>query len=1294
MNVVRLPENLASRNDLVNLNRGLSEGTTRLDWSSVREAPSFAVAVLLKGLDLSDDADALGLETIPENLSEGVLDVLESNGGSGSGSSRGSKKRRSAPAPEVWEAKREERTREEPRATEETDDDPGEERGPSRDRVLVPPSDSELRAELERTVIADLLGPAGGPQEEVAERRVFERYLVGMLAPKRMRLAPEEFDELAVGGEGGSEDGTVDASALQASTMFPSSLGLSFSVSGEAETFRVTARWGRYRRTSSETLEGRDGRPLRVWKREPVEGISEPVPLAEGDLAHWVVSDDQPEVVVRSVVRRHSDDWIVTLFLVNGQSEPERNRDEAWIFQPELVVESPNGAAIFRQSLQLRDRSRMNPAIYDEERTMSMVYRHHVGFAGGHNVSVHAEVDPEDPRRALCLRTRVVPSYDVPQTTPPTSTDIPALEGLVLDMKELAEAPSSELPAKLAALPDAYEAWISARREGIRDPAEDLADHAEAAEEALENCSRALGRIREGISLLSRDEVAAEAFRFANRAMRLQRTRSTYAEDVRRGRKPDLASVDVPKNRTWRPFQLAFILLNLPGITELDHPERSDESSAVADLLWFPTGGGKTEAYLGLTAYTMGLRRLQGTVAGLSGQSGVAVLMRYTLRLLTLQQFQRASALICACEAIRREAVEQGDARWGAEPFRIGLWVGQRATPNKTVDSAEAVKKDHGAFGGTSAGTPVQLLSCPWCGKTIDKGKNIKVETYPQRAGRTLTYCGDPLGSCLFSEKRSPGEGIPIVVVDEEIYRRLPSLLIATVDKFAQMPWNGATQMLFGRVTARCERHGFRSPEIEDADSHPSKGAVPPARSIEQAPLRPPDLIIQDELHLISGPLGTLVGLYETAVDRLCSWQVDGRRVRPKVVASTATIRRAPDQVHSLFLRNVEVFPPQGTDVRDDFFSRQRLPGKGYPGRRYLGICAPGKRLKAALIRVYVAHLAAAQQLYEKYGKDADPWMTLVGYFNSMRELGGMRRLVDDDVRLRLQSTDARGLAKRGAPKIEELTSRKSSADIPRVLDRLETGFDPEQEKQRRAGKNKDRVLSLDVLLATNMISVGVDVQRLGLMVVAGQPKTTAEYIQATSRVGRSAPGLVCTVYNWARARDLSHYERFEHYHATFYQYVEALSVTPFAARALDRGLTALLVSLVRLADEEFNENSRAEALDRNCKVVKEAVEAIVRRAEEVHGSKEAGKEVRAMLERRLDEWRARAEHLAGGGRLGYRDKRDGVTKGVLRPPGLGEWDAFTCLNSLRDVEPTVGLILSDHGLDDEAPMGAGGAQK
>lgn len=1284
---VKLPVDLNDCRDPAQLNESLKAGAVELDWSRVRDAPAKVLEPLLDGLDLSGDADALGLETIPEELEDAVVEALEA------GAPR--KARPPAPSagnsPEAWEAEREP-----------VDDAPGgdepavvgatEEAGgkDADEPLLVPPSRHQMRDELEHMIAADLLGPAGGPEEEVAERRVSERYVTGMLAPRRQRIhPPEEFDELAVGGGGTAEDGIPDASAPQNSTAFPSSFGMTFSVAGDAESIHMTARWGRYRRAPSASLKSKDGNAARVWKREAVEAVSGPVPLSEGAFAEWVVTEEQPEIVVRGTVRRHEEHWIVSLFLVNGQSEPKVRRDEAWIFQPELSVEAPDGAPIFRQRPRLRDPGRTDRVAYEEESAMAMVYRHHVGFAVGHNTSVHADTDLADPRRAVRIRTSFIPSYDVPKTTPPTRDDIPALADLVLDMKELSETPTAELSAKLAALPDAYRSWIEDERLRLSDPGEDLAEHAEAAEKALDNCARTLERIRAGISLLSRYEKAAEAFRFANRAMWLQRTRSIFAEETRRGGKPDMADIDMPKNRTWYPFQLAFILLNLPGLSDPRHPGRSDDSSAVADLLWFPTGGGKTEAYLGLSAYTMGLRRLQGTVAGRSGDSGIAVLMRYTLRLLTLQQFQRASALVCACESIRREAIEGGDTRWGAEPFRIGLWVGQRATPNTTKDSDEAVKKDHGSFGG-SGGTPAQLLGCPWCGAEIDKGKHIKVETYPQGTGRTLTYCGDPLGRCLFSERKSPGEGIPVIVVDEEIYRRLPSLLISTVDKFAQMPWNGATQMLFGQVNGRCERHGFRSPEIEDSDSHPKKGAVRAAKTTRQTPLRPPDLIIQDELHLISGPLGTLVGLYETAVDRLCSWEVDGKRVRPKVVASTATIRRAPDQVHSLFMRDVEIFPPQGTDVRDNFFSRQREPGEEYPGRRYLGICAPGKRLKAALIRVYVAHLAAAQKLYDKYGKAADPWMTLVGYFNSIRELGGMLRLVDDDVRLRLQSTADRGLANRKSPSVEELTSRRSSGDIPGILNRLETGFDPARKSKDRA---RPAAFPLDVLLATNMISVGVDVSRLGSMVVAGQPKTTAEYIQATSRVGRSAPGLVCTIFNWARARDLSHYERFEHYHATFYQHVEALSVTPFAARALDRGLTALLVALVRLSDDEYNENSRAEALDRNHALVRSAVEDIVHRASEVNGDKEAGVEVRRMLERRLDEWRTRADNLAGGARLGYKKKNDGVTRELLHVPSLGEWDNFTCLNSLRDVEPTVSLILSDSGLDDEAPARTQGAK-
>ncbi|KKL99746.1 hypothetical protein LCGC14_1811330, partial [marine sediment metagenome] len=540
-------------------------------------------------------------------------------------------------------------------------------------------------------------------------------------------------------------------------------------------------------------------------------------------------------------------------------------------------------------------------------------------------------------------------------------------------------------------------------------------------------------------------------------------------------------------------------------------------------------------------------------------------------------------------------------------------------------------------------------------------------------------YCGDDLGRCPFSEKQSNGEGIPASVVDEEIYRRLPSLLIATADKFAQMPWRGETQMLFGRVNGYCTRHGYRSPEIRDSDSHPKRRQLPPAKTISVGRLRPPDLIIQDELHLISGPLGTLVGLYETAIEQLSSWEVDGKTVRPKVIASTATIRHAGSQINSLYLRRVNIFPPSGIDIEDNFFSRQREPSEENPGRLYLGVCAPGIRTKMVIIRVYVAYMAAAQQLFEKYGKAVDPYMTLVGYFNAMRELGGTRRTVEDSVRSRLRRMPERGLSRRfiNPFNVEEMTSRKSASDIPRILDRLEIQFEPGEE---RGGKGQNR--PLDVLLATNMISVGVDVNRLGLMVVAGQPKTTSEYIQATSRVGRHHPGIVCIVYNWARPRDLSHYERFEHYHATLYQNVEALSVTPFSPRARDRGLTGVFVSLIRLLREEFNKNTDASGITREHPIIQTAIEAISQRASLVEGSSEVGIEVRKELEERLDEWLSKAQQVSsGGGQLGYRKERGTVTN--LLEAAMGkQWTNFTCLNSLRDVEPNVGLVLDNFGMD------------
>jgi hypothetical protein len=757
--------------------------------------------------------------------------------------------------------------------------------------------------------------------------------------------------------------------------------------------------------------------------------------------------------------------------------------------------------------------------------------------------------------------------------------------------------------------------------------------------------------------------------------MALQRIHSIHAQAARRKERDPASSLDdldIPKNRSWRPFQLAFFLLNLAPLTDLDHPARVHPAEAVCDLLWFPTGGGKTEAYLGLSAYAMALRRLQGVVAGRDGQHGVAVLMRYTLRVLTLQQFQRAAALLCACEVLRRAEEEGGDGALGKEPFRIGLWVGRRTTPNSIADAQNAVKTALGdMFAPGGSGTPAQLTNCPWCGSEIKPGQHIKIDPFENGHARVLTFCGDPLGGCEFTGKRSPGEGLPVVVVDEEIYRRLPALLIATVDKFAQLPWNGMTQALFGRVTGRCERHGYRTPDVKDTDSHPTgRNGLPAATTVDRdVELRPPDLIIQDELHLISGPLGTMVGLYETAIDELCTWEAAGVRVRPKVVASTATVRRAPEQVRALFLRDVEVFPPPGLDASDSFFAREVDATPERPGRLYIGVCAPGRRLKVALIRTYVALMAGAQQLFERNGAAADPWMTLVGYFNAMQELAGMRRLVEDDIRTRLMKSDQRGLVRRNLQGgLKELTSRANAADIPRILDDLERRFDPKIKRQ----------FALDVLLATSMISVGVDVQRLGLMVVGGQPKTTSEYIQATSRVGRSAsgPGLVTTVLNWARPRDLSHYERFEHYHATFYKQVEALSVTPFSPRALDRGLSALLVALARLTDEELNSNEAARKATAMRPEIRDAIDRIAERASEVSQSSEVGDQVRAALKARVDYWLSRAKPDGKGTVLSYQQRRDDTSIGLLENAGVGEWGLFTCLNSLRDVEPSVGLIL------------------
>lgn len=1137
-----------------------------------------------------------------------------------------------------------------------------------------------LRDEFHKLVVRQLLGPYDGAEEELPGQ-VRYRYLVGRLAPRRATdskervtiesvTEPTQYGDAEAGQD--SEDGQVEAPITSSDSLMPSSIGLSFAVTNAVTQIKVTAKWGYYRPDKSDTEVTPTGRPKSVWKRRPVEA-SHLFSLQEGDLPSWQPEpEEQGAVEVRGRCRRRDGSWSVTLFLINNQVEPMEKKDLAWIFQPSLTVTEPEFEPIFVQRPTHENISKLQR----EDAAMRMLYRNEIEFAAGHGVAVHATVSKTMPHRATRLETRIIPTYEVERMDPPRPEDVPAMATAVFDMKLLGETAMGDFASQLTPLLTAYQEWIDAQAKRVANPKDDLKPYLDRARENLDECRTALTRMEAGIALLDSQPQAAQAFQFANQAMHQQRIHSIYARSVRQGGTPSFADIDKPEARSWRPFQLAFVLLNIAAFVDPTHTDREE----LVDLLWFPTGGGKTEAYLGVAAFAMGIRRLQREAYPL-GYEGVTVLMRYTLRLLTLQQFQRATTLMAACEIMRRA----DPATWGDEPFRIGLWVGQSSTPNRTEDAAAVVKSalthdyraDYsGSVGGS--GTPYQLTTCPWCGQPISLN-DITVDTFAAGRGRTLQYCSDQMGDCEFSKKKSPQEGIPIVVVDEEIYRRLPTLLIATVDKFAQMPWKGETQMLFGRVTGVCDRHGYLSPDMPDqCQLHRASGKLPATKRRAVPNLRPPDLIIQDELHLINGPLGTMVGLYETAVDALCHWETsEGKRVAPKILASTATIRRAKEQINAVFARDVSIFPPPALDADDNFFSKKTTSTDEAPGRLYVGICAPGTTRTGTLIAIYTAYMAAAQIMYAEYASAADPWMTTVGYFNALRELGSMRRAVEDSVKSRLERREDAGKRYINFSNVEELTSRKSAEDIPKILDRLENRFERDENGRYPEGK-----IPLDVVLATNMISVGVDVDRLGLMIAAGQPKATAEYIQATSRVGRKYPGVVGTVYSWTRPRDLSHYERFEHYHATFYRQVEALSVTPFAARALDRGLSGVLTALIRLLDTTFNHNHGAGDFVKTHPVVQQAQALLTERARQVTNDEDDVTYVGKSIQSRLDKWSKETQQESA--RLGYRMKKDGETIGILKDPIEDSHAIFTVLNSMRDVEATAGLILRDKAVQTE----------
>ena len=621
---------------------------------------------------------------------------------------------------------------------------------------------SHVRRLLELAVTDDLLGPANGPHEQIVDMGVRDRYLVGKLAPRESAKGgieglegplaadkAESSDNLRVhsgrheagaefAGTSGRVDATDDATdeidAASNQSLVPSSFGMTFCVDGGLGKLEVEARWGRYQRDyeteifktrrNRETGADEQGAKAKVWQRIPCGGPIT-LPLTEGPIAPMAPDRENPEVRIQGAIRSvtANGDRLVTLFLVNTQTEPDENRDAAWVFQPELIVCAADGAAIFRRRVALT-----STADDPERDGLEMIYREQVEFAVGHGIAVHAVASAENPGHAVEIRTVVMPRYEVPVTETPGSRpgDRDAMRGLVdaghLDMTALAEMDRVKLADILAILTNDYQSWIATQAARI---GSEMAGYDAPARAALARCERILERLEEGVAVLTDplDGKALAAFRFANRAMASQRIHSLYALSRRRGEDRPLAEFDIPRNRSWRPFQLAFILLSIPSLANPLHQDRTDPMDALADLLWFPTGGGKTEAYLGVAAFAMAVRRLQGDLGGYDGSRGLTVIMRYTLRLLTLQQFQRGATLLCAMEVLRREASAAGDTSLGAHPFTIGLWVGNRVTPGTTADSHTAINDfnnpDRFDAGGAS---PAQLTSCPWCGTQINPG--------------------------------------------------------------------------------------------------------------------------------------------------------------------------------------------------------------------------------------------------------------------------------------------------------------------------------------------------------------------------------------------------------------------------------------------------------------------------------------------------------------------------------------------------------------------------------------------
>ena len=1134
---------------------------------------------------------------------------------------------------------------------------------------------SDVRDFYESFVERTLLGPGAGPDGEPDHEEILHQgfspsklYATGMLYPRKSLDVTEgvgqdenaeepssgneqadgdDVEVESVGGDMPDLEGPDEFVAGRANEYMPSAMGASFILPCRTG-ISVNVSFGLYKKVS---LKGEDGQISNRYKRTP---LSDLIVWSEAEIMSLsgekrTDSKDikglpgglkaKVHVFVRSMGLdevNSSGDRLVTMTLLNESkitAKSGKAKDEECFYQCRLVI-TPVGLEGFSP---YPDRN-----IVGDEDELGLLYRNNRAFAVGHGCAVAWEQSGEFASK---ITTEYLPRHELDPLDPNPVPDCNDLSMEVFGSEE--KNVGISLCNKLL---NRYEEWISGLP--LISAGLDRRYHA-AAKKNHELCLAALKRMREGVALLEAERYW-KAFSLANRAMLEQQRHYLLSSEFSRDwtanpltgqfvlNKLDKdgyeAALKAKKLGFWRPFQLAFILMNIRGIVD----PASDDRSKV-DLIWFPTGGGKTEAYLGLTAFSLFMRKLNAP-----GASGTSVVMRYTLRLLTTQQFERAAALICACELLRKNNEEV----LGKNEYTIGLWVGGAVTPNTFKDAHDVRKKMTSRFPSSKS---FIVNRCPWCGAKMGRvssnGGVCGTELFGYDSGTKYFKFNCPDAKCDFSRS------LPLQVVDEALYQSPPSLLIGTVDKFATLAWNADSHALFGTQN-------------------------------DFAEIQKPDLFIQDELHLISGPLGSMVGMYEVAIDGLSTTFKDGVvAARPKIIASTATASCAAEQIKSLYDREAYVFPPQGISAEDSFFAKsfKNVPGAAKRrGRAYRGILGTAGSHIMTQVKLTAALLQAAKSSNAN-SELVDPYYTIVQYYNSLRELGQAATTVSAELNEQLLTLRRRlGLTrpvKVGDPELRrfvnrpiELASFIESHEINDVLGLLFKGISADTDALIRAKPNADNRddWPVDICMATSMIQVGLDVPRLGLMSVIGQPKTTAEYIQSTSRVGRGgAPGLVFTIYSQGKPRDRSHFEHFNSYHSSLYRWVEPTSVTPFSLPTRERALHAVAIILARNwgGKRALSPNGGPDAFLRG-----RISEWILNRVRAVDPDELDS--VSAELENFFDKW-----SRSSVSEYGKMHQEPDVTGVLMCPSGQSRIDSdsppFPTPTSMRNVDPNCGVYVA-----------------